>query len=363
MGKGRRITGGILAGCLLLSGCAQMPPASGPGEETAETAAAISAVGSVRETDGGTADAGTAGDTDAARSTGLPEAGEVAEEPEEEPETVWEDWWAVPVFAHAMGTVDGRTETNSLDAFLASYEAGHRVFEVDLQLTSDGHLIARHDWEQMSYYNAEQVFAGVMDWETFQRTPICFFYTPVDIDGLVSLMQAYPDIYFVTDSKDTGEENVRAQMKEIARAMDAAGDPALWDRLIVQIYHEDMYAWVSEEAPVTNWIFTLYQIVAPDYERTGAFCKEHGIPVVTMESQRLTREHVEILHSYDCRIYVHTVNRLRTMLELSWGADGFYSDFVAPGELEAVWNQTNQMYLGDIQALLQDGQDKQTNQE
>ena len=328
-----------LAACLCLSGCGRMPPADPP---RAAPVAAISAAGLGRQE--------------------LPDPPEEdPPEPEAEPESKPEpeaprtDWWTIPVIAHALGTVDGRRETNSLDAFLESYEAGHRVFEVDLQLTSDGHLIARHDWEQISYYNLEQKFAGVMDRETFLHTPVCYFYTPLDVDGLVALLQDYPDAYLVTDSKDTGEETVRAQIRELARAIEAAGDPDLWERIIVQIYHEDMYAWVSEEAPVTNWIFTLYQIVTPDYEEIGTFCRDHDIPVVTISAERLTEEHVRILHSYDRRIYVHTVNRLRSMEELSWGADGFYSDYVSPGELEAVLAGDSKMRIGSPYVRKEEG--------
>ena len=309
---------GLLTACLVLCACAQPPDM--PGGEAYASA-------------GGRA----------ARAEPL-SAGEAAEAAEENaPDQPEKAWWMVPVFAHAMGTVDGRTETNSLDAFLQSYEAGQRVFEVDLQLTSDGHLVARHAWEQISYYNTEQQFAGVMDWETFRQTPVCFYYTPVDIEGIVSLMRAYPDVWFVTDSKDTGEDAVRAQTREIARSIREAGDPALWERIIVQLYHEDMYGWVSQEAPVSNWIFTLYQLTNPDYEKIGAFCREKNIPVVTLSTERLKAEHVEILHRYDRRVYVHTVNRLRAMQEMSWGADGFYSDYVTPGQLEAVLDGTNAM--------------------
>lgn len=264
------------------------------------------------------------------------------------PEAEREDWQNIPVIAHAMGTVDGRRNTNSLDAFLESYEAGQRVFEVDLQLTGDGHLVARHDWDQISYYNLEQIYAGVMDYETFRNTPICFFYTPLDIEGLVSLLQDYPDIYLVTDSKESDEETVRAQVREIARAVKEAGDDTLWERLIVQIYHEEMYDWVSQEAPITNWIFTLYQLESPDYEEIGTFCQERDIPVVTVSAERLNGDASRTLRDHGCRVYVHTVNQLRAMLALSWGADGFYSDYVTPAEWKAVLTGTNRMTLQDM---------------
>lgn len=255
------------------------------------------------------------------------------------------DWTDCPVIAHAMGTVDGRAETNSKDAFLNSARSGHQVLEVDLQLTGDGYLVARHDWDQISYYNLEQTFAGVMDRRTFLNTPICYYYTPLDIDGLLALMKEYPGVYIVTDSKDTDEKTVRAQFRALSEAVGRANDPSLWDRIVVQIYKEKMLDWVKEEAPVTNWIFTLYQIANPDYQAIGAFCRDNDIPVVTVESRRLNKKMAQTLHSYGQKIYVHTVNRLRAMSELSWAADGYYSDCVTPSQLEGVLNRTSGMYL------------------
>ena len=245
------------------------------------------------------------------------------------------DWKTIPIIAHAMGTVDCRRETNSADAFLSSYEAGQRVFEVDLQLTSDGVLVARHDWDQVSYYNLEQTYAGIMDHETFMNTPICYFYSPVDIDGLLALLISHPDAYLVTDSKDTDESTVRAQLKAVTQAVERTGDSSLWDRIIVQIYHEEMLDWVREETSATNFIFTLYHIAKPDYAAIGAFCQSNGIRVVTMDYTRLNGENNKILHSYGCLIYLHTVNRLQEMIVADWGADGFYSDYITPGQLQA----------------------------
>lgn len=69
-----------------------------------------------------------------------------------------------------------------------------------------------------------------------------------------------------------------------------------------------------------------------------------------MAAERLSKERSDILHSYGCKVYLHTVNRLRQMLESSWGADGFYSDCVTPEQLEGVLAGTNQMYLSQWEA-------------
>ena len=315
MKRWRRMLCGVLAGLALLCGCAGTAEDAGPDP------------------------------------AGLSSMEEQPEIPVNEKALTQEDWKSMRVVAHAMGAADGRFETNSLDAFLQSYAAGQRVFEVDLQFTSDGHLVARHDWDQISYYNLEQTYAEVMDWETFKATPIAFFYTPLDADDLVALMRMYPDVYLVTDSKDTGEEAVRAQIRTLDAAVRAGGDPEVWDRIVVQIYHEEMYDWVSQEAPVINWIFTLYQIADPDYEEIGRFCRSRHIPVVTMSSDRADRENCAALHDSGCLVYLHTVNRLRTMLEMAWLADGFYSDCVTQEQYKAALSGTNEMYLGELPVI------------
>ena len=344
MKKWQKIPLGLLAVCVLLSGCGQAP-GDGRNKAPADTVYAANVSFTAFAADMEAA-------VDPAEDAPEPEDAKGAKpqkKPEKKEQPAPAEWYTTPVFAHAMGTVAGRADTNCLDAFLENYAAGQRVFEVDLQLTSDGHLVARHDWEQNAYDNTEQEFAGVMDWETFMHTPICFFYTPVDIDTLVSLMQEYPDVCFVTDGKDTDEDTVRAQIREIARAIDEAGDPSLWDQVIVQIYHEDMYGWVAEEAPVTNWIFTLYKLRSPNYDEIGAFCQEHDIPVVAMSYERLNEESSGTLHSYGRLVYVHTVNRLSSAVRMSPAADGFYSDCITPSQLEAVLSGTNQMYLSGSQ--------------
>ena len=48
--------------------------------------------------------------------------------------------------AHGMGSIGGLTTPNCVESFLAQYEAGIRVFEVDLRLTRDAKNVLRHDW-------------------------------------------------------------------------------------------------------------------------------------------------------------------------------------------------------------------------
>lgn len=69
-------------------------------------------------------------------------------------------WTQNRVIAHALGGIGGDTYTNCLEALTLSYEEGARLFEVDLDLTSDMPPvpIACHDegtWRELSGVSEE----------------------------------------------------------------------------------------------------------------------------------------------------------------------------------------------------------------
>lgn len=238
------------------------------------------------------------------------------------------------IVAHALGSVDGRCESNSLDALVQTYSRGQRVFEVDLTLTSDGFLVARHDFADDSYYTLEQQKPDnpVMDLDTFVSTPIMGIYTPATIDDIAKFMAEHDDVWLVTDTKSTDEGAIRTQFERLCQAFDS--DSRL-DRVIVQIYNMQMYEVVRDVYPFKHYIFTVYQLAERDYNAIGRFCAENGIAVVTMPSSTADAGVTELLHSYGLHVYVHTVNRITTMgTMLSYGlCDGFYSDYVTEPEL------------------------------
>ena len=52
------------------------------------------------------------------------------------------------LIAHAAGGIDRFPYTNSKEAYLNSYKNGFRLFEIDISITSDEKLVARHDWKK-----------------------------------------------------------------------------------------------------------------------------------------------------------------------------------------------------------------------
>ncbi|MFV0313893.1 MAG: phosphatidylinositol-specific phospholipase C/glycerophosphodiester phosphodiesterase family protein [Anaerotignum sp.] len=257
------------------------------------------------------------------------------------PMTAYAGWQQEnPLVAHALGEVDGKIEMNSKEAFLASWGNGFRVLEVDFAYTSDGVLVARHDFEEDgTYYRLEQETSQslVMDYATYKNSKIVYEQTPIAAVDLFGLMTEYPDVYIVTDTKETDKATVQKQFNDLVKIARAMEQPELLDRLIVQIYNPDMYDWVHEIYPFQNWIYTLYLNSKPNYPEIANFCAQKGIGTVTIQVDRVTQEVVNTLHEAGILVYAHTVNRYKQFEDLlALGVDGIYTDRIKPYELEWV---------------------------
>lgn len=245
------------------------------------------------------------------------------------------------VVAHAMGGIHNYTYTNTLDAFIANYEQGTRVFEADLLLTSDDKLVARHEWTaNMSKLLGQQAVLPaakqgiVLNYADVMSSPILELYSPLDIDKIMDLMVIYPDAYIVTDTKELEPELVTKQFQLIVEAAEKR-EPALLQRIVPQIYSRDMLDVVNRVYAFPDVIFTLYQTQDSD-EVVIDFASQTGVDI-TMPTVRATKSFVRKLKNAGARVYVHTVNDEKEISELSrMGVDGFYTDFVSEDDLSRV---------------------------
>lgn len=113
----------------------------------------------------------------------------------------------LPVVVHGLGSIDGHLVTNSLDALLVNYKRGFLVFEIDLNMTSDHRLVARHDWTSEHYQFLGQVYppvAGPIPYQTFMSLKIHGMYSPVSWEQILAFMQMYPDILYHHRYKGNG---------------------------------------------------------------------------------------------------------------------------------------------------------------
>ena len=100
--------------------------------------------------------------------------------------------------AHAGGEVNGIKSTNSKNALDENYKKGFRIFELDIIETSDGKLVAAHDWNMWARFTD---FTGALPptHAQFMKQKIYGDYITLDMEGINSWFKQHPDATLVTD--------------------------------------------------------------------------------------------------------------------------------------------------------------------
>ena len=232
--------------------------------------------------------------------------------------------------AHAMGGMDGHQYLNCLEAFEKSYEGGHKVFEVDFAITSDGEVVLKHDWEK-AHGLPEFENGYIPTHDEFMSAKIWGKYTTMDLYSLFNLMIEHKDIYIMTDSKEDGFGITTQQftrVREILSEYSASEQRHIRNHLIVQIYNDDMYTAVENAFGADNYLYTIYKKGGTDkIEEVLRFSKNHDIPVITMPYTWWSEDVERQIHSEGLKVYLHTLNKPEDIADYSEkGIDGFYTD-------------------------------------
>lgn len=287
------------------------------------------------------AEAGAGGGT-----TEAPAEAQTAENPEvrekEKPEgelSAPEILSGVQVIAHGMGTVDGLATLNCLEGFQQQYAAGVRVFEADLRLTRDGKVVLRHDWWHYEWQDGIN-WANIPTREKFLSEKILKKYTPLSFRDLLLLMEQYPDICIITDTKFTESDAFFLQFDAMLADARELGLTYLFDRIVIQVYSGNMRTALNNIYPFPHYIYTLYQDETPftgtkeDLEKKAAYCAERGIEGITMSSAWWDPAFPGIASKYGIRLYLYTVNDAAQARQyLDAGCSGVYSDSLTPSDL------------------------------
>lgn len=100
--------------------------------------------------------------------------------------------------AHAGGEINGVKSTNSKHALDENYKKGFRNFELDIIETSDGKLVAAHDWNMWARFTD---YTGSLPptHAQFMKQKIYGDYTTLDMDGINAWFKNHPDAILITD--------------------------------------------------------------------------------------------------------------------------------------------------------------------
>ncbi|MCL2563629.1 MAG: hypothetical protein FWE08_06300 [Oscillospiraceae bacterium] len=214
---------------------------------------------------------------------------------EEEPAPRWFDH-GHHLVAHSMGALDGYLGSNSLEAFLQNYALGHRIFEVDFQISADGELVTIHESRMPVPRTLDELNADV-------------HYTILTFREVLALLQEHEDAFIITDTKYFYDFDLIRETFDLMRDAIQEVDPALADRIIIQFYNQAMYHFMKTYYDFPNYVYTLY-LSGDTNEEVIAFAEAHGIEVVVMWTHRAEAEFVEALREVGAIVFAHTTNDL-----------------------------------------------------
>lgn len=240
------------------------------------------------------------------------------------------------VIAHGLGEVGGTATLNCLEGFLENYAKGVRVFEADLRLTADGKVVLRHDWRGGWQEGVSE--ADIPTREAFLSKPILERYTPLSFQDLLLLLDEYPDVAVITDSKFTDTDVAAAQFGMMVADARELGLSYVFDRIIVQFYNQNMQKALDSAYGFPHYIYTLYNegfSGTEDAFRTLAgYCASHGVEGITMWDYWWKPAFAPIAQEYGVRVYVHTVNDLEAAQGLlASGVSAVYTDSLTDAAL------------------------------
>lgn len=241
--------------------------------------------------------------------------------------------------SHAFGRIDGYTYTNSLEAFEINYAKGHRTFEVDLYLTQDRKVVLAHDWRHNAGMQKQAWTEQMPPTEVeFKSAKIYNYLTPLSYSELLQLMNTRTDIWIITDTKYRNKELVEIQFHYMVDIAVSLGMEAVLDRIIIQIYNEEMYSVVNTIYPFSSYIFTLYQRWKGDkaeFKKICRWCRDEGINTITIPVKLYSTDLLSTIGEYGIDLYVHTENDvLKAQGLLKDGVRGIYTDSLSAADLK-----------------------------
>lgn len=187
--------------------------------------------------------------------------------------------------AHAGGIIDGYMYTNSREAVEHAVECGMKYIELDLDVTSDGALVAVHQWTEF------RTMAGLplpscgeresIDKRQFTESKIYGKFTPLTAEDIVDILDKYPNIFLVTD-RISDPEILNSYFENYAR------------RIVVECFSDDDYLELSKLG------YTCLRHGHPPFAGLRLIRKLSGLPSVDIDNYVVWFEEWKFYRKFGC---------------------------------------------------------------
>lgn len=222
--------------------------------------------------------------------------------------------------SHAGGGIDGKTYTNSKEAWDLSYQNGNRVFDADLMFTSDGYLVLRHeninlelddtlvknsviDYDENGSFKY-QYEIGNLTYNEYMNKKIYDKYTPIDLEFLLNYLDSHTDLYISIDMKD----DLKKSYEVLYNTANAMNKNDVLSRIIVSIYNEEEYKLVKSIYNFDNYIIRQYINKPNNYYNLAKFMIDNNIGVITVSKKYIEDSEIQMLQNLGIKVFVAIVD-------------------------------------------------------
>ncbi len=229
------------------------------------------------------------------------------------------------LIAHAAGGVNSFKYTNSLEAFIENYDKGFRCFEIDLVLSADGKVVARHDWvNTFQQKKTNQEFP--LSYKEFMKSKIYGRYTPIDLKVLIQLLQKYEDVFIIIDGKINNREETAGLYSQILQEFGTV-DNSFKKRLYPQIFYQ------SDLLEINKQDFGgIVYVIGREKLSTDEiieFCKINEIRIVSIPEKKINVNLVQQYLKSNICVFAYTINSVSKASSFQKiGVRGLFTDNV-----------------------------------
>lgn len=214
----------------------------------------------------------------------------------------------ISVITHAGGGLQGMSYLNCKEALPIYYENGNRVFEYDVEKSTDGYVLAHTD-EKNPEGNLEGRF------------------TPLLLAECLEFLQAHEDMRVIFDCKFEGLGAFANHVKELVK------DEKALQRIIIQVFNERD---IVEVRKVYAFKLLYVCMYATNYAEAVQTCIKHHIGAVSVSVKALDeRPDWCVFEKNEICVFAYTVNTLKEYKKLkAQGITGAFSDFLYERDTE-----------------------------
>ncbi len=235
-------------------------------------------------------------------------------------------WRSNPPFVIAHAGGEGLGPSNTIEAMVRSLDAGADILDVDLRMTSDGVIVARHDRDVASTTDGTG-HVDEMTWNELQQLDAAADWTgapidrPVRVPSLEQILVRFPDVTFSLEIKQEAAP-MGAALCEVLAETDSI------ERVYLSSNDDDaLYAahFACPEVLITTTYRDLDEMRAAQ-EGTEQWCAASPIGQPPYRDGQPDAERIQTAHRRGMALFTWTVDDPAVLRELAEaGIDGVYS--------------------------------------